>query len=276
MATINMKRRQFVALGAAGLGAPFIRPPAIELVQEPKWRPDGLGSVARLGVLTPDFDPVPESEMNAMSPPGISIHGSRVARQPGSPRAFAEPPHVDTAVERLTGLAPAFILFAFTSSSYVLGAEGDNAVRARLENRSGKIPVLFTCTAATEGLRRLGARRVALVHPPWFAEDLEGQGAEYFRTQGFEVLRSSRMMPSRQFTEVAPSEVYQWTRKNVPSAADAVFIGGNGLRAVGAIGALEKALGTPVLTANQALFWQGLRTAGVASKVTEYGRLFAT
>ena len=103
-----MKRRQFVALGAAaGLSSPLIRSPTIELAQEPKWAVDGRGSVARLGVLTPDFDPVPESEMAAMAPRGISIHGSRVARQPGSPRTFAEPPHVDIAVELLTQLAHA-------------------------------------------------------------------------------------------------------------------------------------------------------------------------
>ena len=54
-----------------------------------------------------------------------------------------------------------------------MGTEGDKVVRARLESRSGKIPVLFTCSAATEALRRLGAHRVALVHPPWFAEELK-------------------------------------------------------------------------------------------------------
>lgn len=234
----------------------------------------GLGCTT--GSVDPDFDPVPESEMAAMAPRGISIHGSRVARQPGSPRTFAEPPHVDTAVELLTQLRPRFILFAFTSSSYVMGTEGDKVVRARLESRSGKIPVLFTCSAATEALRRLGAHRVALVHPPWFAEELEAQGASFFRSQGFEVLRSSRILPSRSFTEVAPAEVYEWTRANVPSAADAVFIGGNGLRAIGAIVALEEAMRKPVLTANQVLFWQAVRIAGVASRVTGYGRIFAS
>ena len=157
-----------------------------------------------------------------------------------------------------------------------MGTEGDKVVRARLESRSGKIPVLFTCSAATEALRRLGAHRVALVHPPWFAEELEAQGASFFRSQGFEVLRSSRILPSRSFTEVAPAEVYEWTRANVPSAADAVFIGGNGLRAIGAIVALEEAMRKPVLTANQVLFWQAVRIAGVASRVTGYGRIFAS
>jgi maleate isomerase len=177
-------------------------------------------------------------------------------------------------VELLAGLAPRVILFAFTSSSYALGADTDKAVRARLEARSGKIPVLFTCPAATEALRILGARRIALIHPPWFTEEMNAQGANYFGSQGFEVVRSTRISPSRSFTEVPPGEVYEWTKRNVPDQADAVFIGGNGLRAIGAIHALEKALRRPVLTANQVLLWQALGLVGVASKVTQYGRVF--
>jgi hypothetical protein len=29
----------------------------------PDWQSDGAGSIARIGVLRPDFDPVPESEL---------------------------------------------------------------------------------------------------------------------------------------------------------------------------------------------------------------------
>jgi maleate isomerase len=272
-----MKRRHFIALGAAaGMGTPLLGSSAARAAHGPEWKPDGLGSVARLGVLMPDSDPVPESEMSVMAPRGVSIHGSRVARPSLVPRAFAEPPHVDSAVELLAPVAPRAILFAFTSSSYALGAEADKAVRARLESRSGKIPVLFTCPAATQGLRAMSAQRVALIHPPWFTEKMNTEGMDYFRSQGFEVVRSSRISPSRQFTEVPPREVYDWTRQNVPRQADAVFIGGNGLRAVGTIHALEQALGKPVLTANQVLFWQALRLVGVASKVTQYGRVFTS
>jgi maleate isomerase len=73
---------------------------------------------------------------------------------------------------------------------------------------------------------------------------------------------------------VPPAEVYDGAKAKVPPNADAVFIGGNGLRAIGVIQALEDALGRPVLTANQVLFWQALRVLGVTSTVTQYGRIF--
>jgi hypothetical protein len=114
-----MRRRELVGCAAAAM----LQVPGIRILgNESRWEPDGIGSVARLGVLTPDFDPVPESEMSAMAPLGISIHGARVARR-GAARSFAEAPQIDTATEQLAGLKPLAVLFAFTSSSYAIEPE---------------------------------------------------------------------------------------------------------------------------------------------------------
>ncbi len=57
--------------------------------------------------------------------------------------------------------------------------------------------------------------------------------------------------------------------------AEAIVIGGNGLRAVGAIAALEEDPGRPGVTANQALLWAALRVADVdPGSVVGHGRLF--
>jgi maleate isomerase len=121
----------------------------------------------------------------------------------------------------------------------------------------------------------MGARNLTLIHPPWFAETLNVKGKQYFEGRGFVVLSSTSLAPARAFQEVPPAEVYEWTVAHTPSESDAVFIGGNGLRAIGAIRALEEHLRKRVLTANQVLFWQALRQAGVRASVEGYGRLFA-
>lgn len=270
-----MDRRRFLGLGLF-LSATSIwtsRAFGAHAVQEPRWQPDGVGSVARIGVLTPDFDPVPESEISAMAPTGLSIHGSRVPRH-RTGAAFAEPPDVDTATERLRDLAPRAIVFGYTSSSYLLGADADGRVRTRLEERAGGIPVVLTGPSAVDALRVLSVKRVALIHPPWFNDEVHAKGVDYFRHHGFEVIGSTRMAPARAFTEVRPAEVYEWSRANTPENAEALFIGGNGLRAVGAIQALEGALAKPVLTANQVAFWAALRAAKVAATIGGYGRIF--
>jgi maleate isomerase len=56
---------------------------------------------------------------------------------------------------------------------------------------------------------------------------------------------------------------------------EAVFIGGNGFRAAGAVGALEASLDCPVLTSNQVLLWSALGRTGATAEVSGYGRIFA-
>src|SRR5713226_3973555 len=112
-----MNRRHFMTLASVGaIGAPArcSLAAAQAAAQGSLWQPDGVGSLARIGVLTPDDDPVPESEMWAMAPHGVSIHASRVPWNHEA-RSFAEPPHVDSATELLARLTPRVVVYAFTS-----------------------------------------------------------------------------------------------------------------------------------------------------------------
>lgn len=125
------------------------------------------------------------------------------------------------------------------------------------------------------GPRTLGVRRLALVHPPWFPAELDRLGADSFQRTGLEVVYAAAAagLPRSQST-VQPAHMYEWVRTHVPETADAVFIGGGGLRAIGAIRALEEAIGRPVLTANQVLFWHALRLARVDEPIVNYGQIF--
>ncbi len=251
------------------------------------WEPDGWGFRARIGVLVPHADIGPENEFNAMAPDGVSIHSSRayfgaMARDvaldtdiPLAPvRAFSQPPHIDAAAELLAGAPVDVIVYAFTSSSYVNGAEDDKELAQRLVDKALGIPVVVTSQAAVLALAALGANRLALISPPWFSDELTEMGAEYFRAHGVEVVHAaSASIPGGQL-EMHPGEIYAWAKAHVPNDADAVFIGGNGFRAVGVIRALEEDLGRSVVTANQAAFWNALRIAGVHAEVHGYGRLF--
>jgi maleate isomerase len=260
----------------------------LPFTEEPMWQPDGWGARARIGILVPHFDLGPEAEFAAMAPDGVTIHSTRVrlgvvmpgtATEPGialAPvRAFAEPPAIDDAAELLAAAPLHSIAYGFFSSSYVLGADGDRALQARLETRTHGIPVIIPGLAALRALRALGVRRLALVDPPWFSPELTQMGTEYFRSQQIEVVYAARAaaLPSSQHDQ-HPGRLYEWVREQVPASAEAVVTGGNGFRAVGAIEALEQDLGRPVLTANQVTFWSALRHAGVRAPVAHYGRIF--
>ena len=172
------------------------------------------------------------------------------------------------------------------TTSYVLGPDGERALKARLEKRSNGIPVLLTGAAAVAAFRALGVRRVALIHPPWFADNEQELGIAYFQNQGFDVVYANQMRlrglevakpadPLRKLTELYRAELYAFARTEVPATAEAVFFGGNGFRAIGMITALEEELGRPVLTGNQVAFWYALRQAGVHAPVNGYGRVFS-
>ena len=258
--------------------------------QETRWKRDGWEASVRIGVLTPHADVGPESELQAMAPPGVAIHATRVpfgamaaegVMDPTIPlapvRAFAEPPHLDDAAELLAAAPLNAITYGFTSSAYVIGEKGEAEMIARLERRTRGIPVVATCMAAVEGLRVLGARRIALIDPPWFDTELNGLGKQYYESAGFEVIYSSPCgLPSDQ-RKITPSDLHAWVREQVSSTdAEAIVFGGNGFRTVGAVAALEEDLGRAVLTPNQVLLWAALRVADAdVGSVSDYGRLFS-
>lgn len=268
-----MQRRHFLSTVMSSAAASFAQVPSIK-GRADAWPEDGAGNIARFGVLTPDFDPVPESELWAMAPRGISMHTARVKRSAGSPATFVEPPNIDESVDRLVELSPKAILLGYTSSSYVLGAEADARVHARLEDRAKGIRIIFPCPAAASALRQLNAQRICLVHPPWWSDAVSDMGEAYWRAAGFDVVECVRLQPTRSFTEVTPREVIEFVSARTPRAAQAVFIGGNGMRAIGTINVLETRLRKPVISANQIVMWDALRMVGQANRVRNYGRIF--
>ena len=226
-----MDRRDFLTALSLGSGTLVSLPAIAETAGSDRksWRPDGLGYRARIGLLTPNDDAVPESEFWTLAPEGVSVHVARVLLV--DTRTFADPPHPDDATALLAALPMQAIVFAFTTTSYILGQNGEQALKARLENRSNGIPVLLPCPAAVAAFRTLGVRRIAVIHPPWFTDDEHQLGIAYFRNQGFDVVYANQMRlrglsvakstdPLRKFTELYPAELYAFARTQVPAAPD--------------------------------------------------------
>ena len=65
-----MKRRHFIA--ASGFGALAARAANFQTAvsNKPRWQPDGAGRLTTIGVLTPQGDARPESEITATAPEG--------------------------------------------------------------------------------------------------------------------------------------------------------------------------------------------------------------
>lgn len=271
----GLDRRQFLQLAGVAAASGLIgrSAEAIAAAKVP-WRADGAG-MARVGLLVPAFDFNPESEIWAMAPKGIAIFASRMDRGTLPFLTYlADLSHADAAAGLLAGLNLPVVLYAYSATSYVTRLAGEDAFRTRIMERAKAGTVVLAAAALADAVQALGAHRLAVVHPPWFSDELNDMGKAYFSARGFQIISCARITPARKFAEVAAEEVHDWIVANTPTQAEAVVVAGNGLRAVGAIDALEASLGRPVITANQALLWKGLHLASAPSRIQQYGRLF--
>jgi len=237
----------------------------------------------RIGVLTPHGVPGPEVEFAAMAPGRLATRVVRVTAE-----ASGRPPSA-AALDEITAATAAPILkraagqlltgpvdvigYASTTFAYTIGFDAEMIMTSRLSQLTGR-PVAATCASAVQALRVLRLERVALIGAPWFDPQFNELGAAYFASQGFDVVSSESAGLSHDPAAIEPAAVAAWISRHVADSAQAIFIGGNGFRAAGAIEALEATIGRPVLTSNQVLLWQLLAGADASLVIEGYGRLF--
>ena len=136
---------------------------------------------------------------------------------------------------------------------------------------SGK-PATTAAIGVTAALRTLGAKRVV------FMTKLDNavrvyEGA-YLTSAGFDIVGGRGAGADNAIAHTMPPEFwYDATMACRDDHADAYFITCTNVRAMGAIERLEKNLGRPVVTSNQALLWHALRTAGVRDPIDGLGTL---
>jgi maleate isomerase len=239
-----------------------------------------------VGVLTPHAAPGPEVELPDMAPGEVDVRVSRIpapggtGSAPGTPpttpsglRAMTAPSSLDRAQATFPDGSVDVIGYASTSTGYAIGFDAESTMVERLATRWG-LPVSSSSLSAAAALQALNVQRVALVHPPWFGEQLNTLGAAYFSSQGLEVVSSESAHLVNDPGRIEPPAIVEWVSGHVSDDAEAVFIGGNGFRAAGAIESLEERLGRPVLESNQVMFWSILAHFPADVVVLGYGRLF--
>lgn len=255
---------------------------------------DNWGWKARIGMFIVGNEAVPEAEWWAMAPPGVSVHAARVTARAPWARWREDRSGVDPEDDLLRGARQfaAMRLSAVVvghSSSSILGGKGwDAATVASLSAALG--PDVFVTTNGLDtqaALRASHVKRPFLVLPPWFNDDTVAAGVRYYADHGVAPAAHLRYDPGRKWRDLPPGELvgqglgleqeveplYAQIRAACPAEADGVLIAGTGFRCVAILDALEQDLKRPVISANQASLWHCLRSAGVHTPVSGYGRL---
>ncbi len=233
-----------------------------------------FGWRGRIGLLVPSVNTVVEPEGCALLPEGYSVFATRMRNSRSDADDMAQMcAHVDRGVDELLSARVDAIAFACTAGSFFEGADGEEALRARLRGGS-PIEAVTTAGAVAGALRALDAQRVAMVTP--YIPELNDLEVKFLQDWGFDVVSQAGMgiLTAFDIGVVPLAETYRFARDHVAEDADALFISCTNLRTMDVIQALEEDLGIPVVTSNQATYWQCLRALGHTAAISGYGRLF--
>ena len=135
--------------------------------------PDVTGHRAKLATIIPSTNTVVEHDLNAMRPPGVTIHAGRM---------YIEAPRIDSdemfeallgqirrsitvAVRDVLTCAPDYLVMGMSAETFWGGVEGNRDFERRVGELSGGLGVSTGATSCRVGLERLGVRRIAVLSP---------------------------------------------------------------------------------------------------------------
>jgi len=231
------------------------------------------GTRARIGVILPSGNIAAEAELMAMMPRGVSMHVTRLplaGSQPEQLLGMIE--DVESAALLLKDTQPDLIVFHCTAVS-TWDARLDDAIRQRIHEATG-IPATTTAHAIVEALRTLGSQSIVLISP--YIDEINRRESDFLSLRGVRVLAACGLALNTP-KEMFQVETCEWIERAVVERdenADAYFISCTAVRSLGAVALLEKILGRPVITSNQAMAWHALRNVGIADKLSGFGSLF--
>jgi maleate isomerase len=242
---------------------------------------DVLGWRRKFGLLVPSTNTSVQPEMEAMRPPGVTLHTARihipddpVASDADFERLIAriEAATMD-AVDRAATCGPDAIVLGISAESFWEGTDGSAALKAEIEGRAG-VPAHLASDGLLAALEALGgARRIAVLTPYMPVGDERVR--RFFGQCGIEVVRVTGLRsPSPQQAAHIPEAALRdaVAALDGPEVEAIVQVGTN--LAFARVAAMaEFWLGKPVICATTATFWHALRRSGIADPVAGFGAL---
>lgn len=234
------------------------------------------GATARFGLIALATDMTSERDLYRQLPEDhVALHVTRVAfENPTTPDNLRKmTPRLTEAAALLEPLAPLkAICYSCTAASVVIG---DAEVAAAIQQSVGPVPVVTPAGAARLAFSALGVRRLAILTP--YTVATSQPMAEYFARHGLEICKFEclGLEDDRDMARVSDGSIINAALSADSPDAEALFVSCTGLPAINVIAEIERRIGKPVVTSNQASAWAMARLGGFADhKPAPFGRLF--
>ena len=162
------------------------------------------------------------------------------------------------------------IAYGCTSGTIAIGEDN---VKKKILLAKPDCYVTTPVTSAIKAFKEMNIKKIALFTP--YPDSVNRTIFEYFTKKNIEVLSfaSLNLNLDSDIAKVDPKYLLEILAKLDTSNADALFISCTALPVLKIIDQLEKKTKKPVLSSNQTLIWDTLRSIGYKSSVKGYGKL---
>jgi maleate cis-trans isomerase len=237
-----------------------------------------MGQRKRIGVMVPSTNTTCEADFQMVVPRGVTVHGQRLwltndALGPeGMDRMNGE---IESGARYLATARVDAISYGCTTGSFYKGPGWDRDM-VSLISRTAGVPAVATTPAVVEALRFFGARRISVAtpYPEWNNRQLRA----YLEAVGLEVLNleaepEAACAGNQGINDQDPAVIVEFASRACRPDADALLCSCTAWRSVEAVEEIERRIGKPVVTSNQAAIWASLRAVGVTAPIPGFGRL---
>ena len=143
------------------------------------------------------------------------------------------------------------VVFNCTSSSSILG---DKAIELAINKSKPTAKVLTTSQAVVSNIKRKGLKKISVLTP--YSAEISALLVDYFQRNNLEIVsfRYMDMSDDRDVAMISPDNIIAAAKEAIIDEADALFISCTAMRSTEVISVIEKEIGKPVFTSNQATF----------------------
>lgn len=174
-------------------------------------------------------------------------------------RTLADTFPVANATRDLTTGRARTVAYACASASFIGGAQGESELREAMKSH-GAHHAVTTSGAIVEALAHVGATRVALATP--YVVTLSAYLESFLAEYHIETLAHGALGFDHEIWAVDQYRTAELIREVDRPGAEAIVLSCTNLASYDIIAPLERELGKPIITANQATMWATLRRLG--------------